>query len=251
MSRGVAAAMLIGAYISSLSGPSSSVKGFAIAFAILVGTFGPLGWTASEVYLDYCAEWMAHVDLAAKNENDDDNLINSLLQGSDSQRLSSTHTQHKALASTYKNRFASHLYAIIEVGSLIFYLPMIIIGESAAQNLIIAVTVCLFVGAGISLALYNFQEPPEIMEVEENSERDYEASNIDQSEADDSGAKKCPCVRDTFVLAWKSLISCFKCLSAYRGMAALAIIPYFFGGAFADIYRYNILLGPQVSFCCQ
>ncbi len=40
--------------------------------------------------------------------------------------------RHKAVASKYKNRFASHLYAIIEVGSIVFSLPAVI-GEEEAM----------------------------------------------------------------------------------------------------------------------
>jgi membrane protein YqaA with SNARE-associated domain len=78
--------------------------------------------------------------------------------------------EHKQTASKFKNRFASQLYAILEVGSLAFYLPVVFKGDSAAQSLLIAVAVCLFAGSVGSLFLPNWQEPPKVghQEVDEN-----------------------------------------------------------------------------------
>jgi hypothetical protein len=57
----VGASMLIGAYILSLQEPNTGVKILGSVLALLVGAFGGLGYTAAEVYLDYCAEWMATI----------------------------------------------------------------------------------------------------------------------------------------------------------------------------------------------
>jgi hypothetical protein len=85
--------MLIGAYVLSLQEPNAGASRFwAIFFALLVGTFGGLGYTAAEVYLDYCAEWMATIqpytltpvtttaDGDAPSEEDDDNKDKNKLQ---------------------------------------------------------------------------------------------------------------------------------------------------------------------------
>ena len=57
--------MLVGAFALSLrerdqvsAGVRSGMQAFSVLFGLLVGVFGGLGYTATEVYLDTCAEWM-------------------------------------------------------------------------------------------------------------------------------------------------------------------------------------------------
>ena len=65
---------------------------------------------------------------------------------------------HKA-ASKYKNRFASHLHAIVEVESIVFSLPDAIGGYEVMLPHTIAISVCLFVGAFGASCPHNIQIP--------------------------------------------------------------------------------------------
>ena len=78
-----AGAMLVGAFALSLpegrggpggeakaaisAGVTTGMRACAVLFGLLVGVFGGLGYTATEVYLDTCAEWMPlSLDAAGK-----------------------------------------------------------------------------------------------------------------------------------------------------------------------------------------
>ena len=52
----VAFSFLVGAFVVSKNEPNRLVTIFGIVFSILIGCFGGLGYTASESYLDLCAE---------------------------------------------------------------------------------------------------------------------------------------------------------------------------------------------------
>ena len=52
----VAFCFLVGAFVVSKNEPNRLVTIFGIVFSILIGCFGGLGYTASESYLDLCAE---------------------------------------------------------------------------------------------------------------------------------------------------------------------------------------------------
>jgi hypothetical protein len=62
-----AVSMLVGAYILSQQEPNSGIKILGSIFAVLIGAFGGLGYTAAELYLDYCAEWMATIQTNAQH----------------------------------------------------------------------------------------------------------------------------------------------------------------------------------------
>ena len=54
----IAFCFLVGAFVIADGGPSPLIPIFGIMYSIFIGCFAGLGYTASESYLDYCAEWM-------------------------------------------------------------------------------------------------------------------------------------------------------------------------------------------------
>lgn len=251
----VAFCFLVGAFVVSASGPNRLIPIFGIMYSIFIGCFGGLGYTASESYLDLCAEWMP-IALTETSSNGGtggvdagSNVGGSLFEAVDNhgEKLADAALHHKALASKYKNRFSSHLYAIIEVGSIVFSLPVAIGGDKVMLPLTIAISVCLFVGALGALFLYNIQLPAEHstdQNLTENEAGEFVDSPSDQA-ALVTESENTSTVRNAFRAAAKSFISCFTCLSAYRWLAALAIVPYFFVGQFVWAYTTFIIQGDQ------
>jgi len=237
----IAFCFLVGAFVIADGGPSPLIPIFGIMYSIFIGCFAGLGYTASESYLDYCAEWMP----IALSVNSDEISVKEQLSNdaaeNQAMNLAEEQFRHKAVASKFKNRFASHLYAIIEVGSIIFSLPPVIGGDSAMLPLTISIAVCLFIGAIGALFLYDIQPPPEHI-IDQNLTVKNSSGEIDHN-ATESG-------HNSFLVnalrsAAKSFIGCFTCLSAYRWLAALAIVPYFFVGQFAWSYITFIIQGDQ------
>jgi hypothetical protein len=263
----VGASMLVGAYVLSLQEPKDGVKILGSIFAVLIGAFGGLGYTAAEVYLDYCAEWMATMqpyttstttEAAADDDDDDDahDAEDKVDTDKDKQQdgaeekseetteRKSSFTEaavaaakreifYKQTASKYKNRFASQLYAIYRAWICSLLSSHCLLGRC-------------FAGAVGSLFLPDWQEPSsKDVIVGRGDEAGHEDDVKKQEESEEH--KSSSCCRNAFMLAGKSFMDCFRCLSAYNGLAALAIVPYFFTGAFADVYRYNVLLGPECA----
>jgi hypothetical protein len=257
----IAFSFLVGAFVVSEGGPNPLVYIFGTLFAIFIGCFGGLGYTASESYLDLCAEWMPIALTQTSHEGGgkkynggvdaDPNVdgtpshLESLLSNeaveNHAEKLAKAELHHRAEASKYKGRFASHLYAIIEVGAILFSLPPVIGGDAAMMPLTIAIAVCLFVSAIGSLFLYNIQLPPEHLTHQGLAENDVgEIMDIPNDQVANSSF-----VRNALRSASKSFVICFTCLSAYRWLAALAIVPYFFIAEFSSQYLGYIIQGDQ------
>jgi hypothetical protein len=163
----VAFCFLVGAFVVSKNEPNRLVTIFGILFSILIGCFGGLGYTASESYLDLCVEWMPIAITQTSNEGGgqkyngridaDPNVdgtpshLESLLRNeaveNHAEKLAKAEIHHRAEALKYKSRFASHLYAILEVGGILFSLPAVIGGDAVMMPRTIASVVCLFVSA--------------------------------------------------------------------------------------------------------
>lgn len=147
----VACALSLRAGVSSTSrkdeistGVRSGMMAFSVLFGLVVGAFGGLGYTATEVFLDSCAEWMPLALDAEAEEREAERTKESkatattpkeaeakgaaALSSSPSSSSSTlpappepscsaaelaaaTALRHKFIASRYKNIFASHIYA--------------------------------------------------------------------------------------------------------------------------------------------
>jgi hypothetical protein len=271
-----AAAALVGAFALSLregvgpatpAGVSAGMRACAVLFGLLVGVFGGLGYTATEVYLDTCAEWMPlALDAAADGGSGKDRAAAVAVapapapaddgaegEGEGEAAVDAT-MRHKLVASKYKNLFASHIYAFVEVGTVAFTLPGALGAVDGPRQLylLIAITACLLAGAAASLCVPNLQDPS----AGAKGEQDAGAGGGDEEAAGGSAAPPPPprasclsafasAVARAVVDAGTSAVRSITCLSAYRGLAALAIVPYFLSAAYADNYFQFVVLGTQ------
>ena len=121
-----------------------------------------------------------------------------------------------------------------------FSLPAVIGGDAVRMPLTIASVVCLFVSAIGSLFLNNIQLPPEHF-MKGLAENDVgETMDIPNNQVANTSF-----VRNALRSAAKSFVICITCLSAYRWLAALAIVPYFFIAEFSTQYLGYIIQGDQ------
>ena len=268
--------MLVGAFALSLregrgpgsennqisAGVRSGMRVCSLFFGLLVGVFGGLGYTATEVYLDTCAEWMPLAldaeEEAAKGEGGkqlpgdggappaeavtpkEAEAAAALSSPSPptAELAAATALRHKFIASRYKNLFASQIYAFVEVGTVAFTLPGALgwVDGPKMIRLLVAVTCCLLAGAVASLFIPNLKDP------NEESERDL---------AEEKGEKRPPLASCLSGLAAavagaaRSAVQSITCLGAYNCLAALAIVPYFLSAAYADNYFQFVVLGTQ------
>jgi hypothetical protein len=197
----VACALSLRAGVSSTSrkdeistGVRSGMMAFSVLFGLVVGAFGGLGYTATEVFLDSCAEWMplaldaeaadreaertkeskATATTPKEAEAEGAAALSSSPSSSSStlpappepscsaaELAAATALRHKFVASRYKNIFASHIYAFVEVGTVAFTLPgaLRLVDGRKLIRLLIAVTCCLFAGAVASLFIPDVQDP--------------------------------------------------------------------------------------------
>jgi hypothetical protein len=119
----VAFCFLVGAFVVSKNEPNRLVTIFGILFSKLIGCFRGLGYTASESYLDLCAEWMPIAITQTSNEGGgqkynggvdaDPNVdgtpshLESLLRNkaveNHDKKLAKAELHHRAEASKYKS----------------------------------------------------------------------------------------------------------------------------------------------------
>jgi len=251
-----AGAMLVGAFALSMRADAdpavrAGMRVCAVMFGLLVGVFGGLGYTATEVYLDTCAEWMPLSLEAAggsgeprSGEKPNGAAAADKVAGADgeappvdptpAEAAASTALHHKFIASKYKNLFASHIYAFVEVGTVAFTLPGALgaVDGGKMLYLLIAITACLFSGAVASLFVPNLQDP-------------LHHAAKDAGDADAAPRRPCAALGSVIMSAGRSAVQSITCLSAYNWLAALAIVPYFLSAAYADNYFQFVVLGTQ------
>ena len=274
--------MLVGAFALSLregtgdqisAGTQAGMRACSVLFGLLVGVFGGLGYTATEVFLDSCAEWMPLALDAEEEEREKRKLSDggalsasaaaaaattpkeaeaaanaaaaeealssssfSLPPATTAEIAASTALRHKFVASRYKNLFASHIYAFVEVGTVAFTLPgaLGLVDGPKMLRLLVAVTCCLLAGAVASLFVPDLQDPSKEGEGGEETEGEEKASSSCLSALASAAAG-----------AAGSAVRSVTCLRAYDGLAALAIVPYCLSAAYADNYFQFVVLGTQ------
>ncbi|GBF87564.1 hypothetical protein Rsub_00275 [Raphidocelis subcapitata] len=286
-----AGAALAGAYalgaepLKASGGGDAGLYACVLLFGLLVGVFGGLGYTATEVYLDACAEWMplcleaqaaaasggaAKAGPAAASDAaagaGDTAAAKSAAVGagaatpapaSAKEAAAEAALRRKATASRYKNVFASQMYAFAELGTVAFALPgalNVTVGRSMLYFLV-AVAACLLAGAGASLLVPDMHEPPRdaFGGAGEEGVEDAKGGKGGKGGGND-GAAAAPrgALRACFGGVWAALrlaaqsaVQSVTCLSAYRWVAALAIVPYFLSAAWADGYFQFVISGTQ------
>ncbi|KAF8065487.1 RNR2B [Scenedesmus sp. PABB004] len=278
-----AGAALVGAFALSATADATPSAGAgmlacSLVFGLLVGVFGGLGYTATEVYLDTCAELMP-LALEVAGQLGDGTPHDGDADGGDgggppkgggaaagapppaapllpergaSLELEAPHgaragagaglvgeaaaaraLTHKFIASKYKNTFASHIYAFVEVGTVAFTLPGALGVDDGRRllYLLVSITACLFAGALASLFVPDLQDPA------------HAADHAGGAGGARRGA--CAALGAAACGAGRSAVQSITCLSAYNWLAALAIVPYFLSAAYADNYFQFVVLGTQ------
>lgn len=238
------------------------MRAFSVLFGLLVGVFGGLGYTATEVYLDTSAEWMplaldgerGEVEAVDEEDESEERKNSAPLEAPASassaaaaaasgaeaaratpaQLAAATALRHKFVASRYKNLFASHIYAFVEVGTVAFTLPgaLGLVDGARMLRLLVAVTCCLLAGAVASLFVPDLQDPSSKAGEKGKGER--------------ASSPRClSALAGVIAGAGRSALHSITCLGAYGGLAALAIVPYFLSAAYADNYFQFVVLGTQ------
>jgi hypothetical protein len=224
----------------------AGMRACSAMFGLLVGIFGGLGYTATEVYLDTCAEWMP-LSLEAAGEGGKKKAKKGAAapapaaDGGEApppaptpaQESAAREIKRKAVASKYKNLFASHIYAFVEVGTVAFTLPGALgaVDGGKMLYLLIAITACLLAGAVAALFVPNLHPP--------------HAAAAKDADADAPRRGACAALLAVVKDAGRSAVQSITCLSAYNWLAALAIVPYFLSAAYADNYFQFVVVGTQ------
>lgn len=217
-------------------------------------------YTAAEVYLDTCAEWMplsleaaggdapmrsaASTDARASAKGVDGACPATEGDALVAELAAETALRHKATASRYKNLFASQMYAFAEVGTVAFTLPgaLGVTGGRSMLYFLAAMTVCLFAGAVASLFVPNLHEP-----LTAAAPPVHDASGPAASAQALPKPAPCAGLRVVGAAALQSAVRSVTCLSAYRWLAALAVVPYFLSAAWADNYFQFVVTGTQCA----
>jgi hypothetical protein len=236
------------------------MRACAVVFGLLVGVFGGLGYTATEVYLDTCAEWMplaldaagegvgvggvGAVGAPAADADVGAAAVAAAAARPSPASRADTALRHKFVASRYKNLFASHIYAFVEVGTVAFTLPGALgaVDGPKQLRLLVAITACLLAGAAASLFVPNLRDPSTVAPA---GGRDEEEAASKARAGRRRAAPCCAAVGAAVADAGASAVRSVTCLSAYRGLAAVAIVPYFLSAAYADNYFQFVVLGTQ------
>jgi len=113
-------------------------------------------------------------------------------------------------------------------------------------RLLVAVTCCLLAGAVASLFVPDLQDPSS-----GGGEEGDSAAAAAAAAAEENGETRplaASCAAGLGAAAGgaaRSAAAAVTCLRAYHGLAALAIVPYFFSAAYADNYFQFVVLGTQ------
>lgn len=220
-------------------------------------------YTATEVYLDTCAEWMPlSLEAAAGDDGGAGAGAKDATGASDAaadakgaggaagagakgaaagaaEAAAEAALRHKATASRYKNLFASQMYAFAEVGTVAFTLPGALGATGGASMLpfLAGITACLFAGALASLFVPDLHEPPAAPA----------EGGVDTAPPPPPERRACAGLRDAAAAACQSAVRSVTCLSAYNWLAALAVVPYFLSAAWADNFFQFVIAGTQCA----